>query len=201
MSQTIENERTVYTLSTSQPLYVYSSYDKLLMEISKDETQAGSKGGGLLDGLKNIAEFKFNFNRWLTESQISQIQADPQSVIVNLDLGDNCLIGAKGDNQQFDGGIAISTSPDPVTGKYFGPTHTGLPNLALNFFANKFGETSVEGLREQMLINEETVGEETPTSQEELAQGQEELKLSQGELAQSTIISNIPQGGVEEINQ
>lgn len=154
MGYLIKNDRTVYTLSSDNPLYVYSQTDKQLIQISKVEPEQSSKYG-VIDTFKNVFGDKFSVSKTLNEEQTAQVTQDPQSLIVNLELGENCLIAGKNENG-VDGGFLVSTFPELSSGEYYGPSFSGLPNMVVNFFANKYGETDVEALREQLTQSEGT---------------------------------------------
>ncbi len=154
MGYLMNNNRTVYTISGSQPLFVYSQTDKYLMGITREPQTPDKRSTGIKDAFKNILGDKFNIDRIAEPEQIEQVTQDPQSVIVNVELGENCLIAGKDEDAQLDGGLLISTHPDPTTGNYYGPTHSGLPNMVVNFFSQKYGETDIETLREQLAQTE-----------------------------------------------
>lgn len=163
MGYLINNERTVYSISGEEPLYVYSQTDKFLMEVSKVQTPKEERRTGFVDGFKNIVGEKFNLDRISDEEEIQAVTNNPQSLIVNMQLGENCLIAGRDEEGSVDGGFLISTFPDSSTGKYYGPTQSGLPNFVVNFFTKKFGETDVNVLREQLVQSE---GENLPAMQD-----------------------------------
>ena len=150
MGYLIQNERTVYSISSYQPLFIYSQTDKYMMGISKVQSSKEGRKTGLLDGVKNFFGEKFSVDRIYGEEQIQQVTDDPQSLIVNLQLGENCLIAGKDEDGKLDGGFMVSTYPDADSGVYNGTSISGLPNFVVNFFSNKYGETDVEALREQI---------------------------------------------------
>ncbi len=154
MSQIIKNCKTVYTISGSQPLYVYSDYDKLLMEVTKKEID--EKSSIVKRGFRKfLGEDKFCVSRISGEEQIEEVSRSADNVIIDLSLGENCLIGSKNESQDFEAGLVIGTYPDLTSGQYYGPSRTELPKFAISMFAKKFGETSIDNLQEELSLPEE----------------------------------------------